>query len=193
MVKQWMVGLLCLVSLASWGCQPAGGEKKGADAAGSSTAAGTGRSSDPGRATDEFLKALFAGETQRAMAMMTDKSRAAAQQAGIEMEAPGSKSATFKITEQTTLEGDPHAAQVWSVITDTNEQGKPESYDIVWLLKRDAAGWAICGMATVLFQHEFVIDFEDANDVIAKRQWAAQQAQRELQAMSAKAPATQVR
>ena len=48
-------------------------------------------------------------------------------------------------------------------------------------------------MATVLFQHEFVIDFEDANDVLAKRQWAAEQAQREMAAMSAKPAATQSR
>lgn len=193
MTKRFLAGSLLVVGLLSIGCQPASSDKKEAPKASSGTATSAVRHSDPGKLTQDFLAALFAGDTKRAMAMMTEKAQAASQQAGIEMEAPGSKQATFKITEQATMEGDTNAAQVWTVITDTNEKGEAEPYDIVWLLKRDAQGWAISGMATVLFQHEFVIDFEDANDVLAKRQWAAEQAQREISALSAKPAETQTR
>jgi len=70
-----------------------------------------------------------------------------------------------------------HVSSNW---TDTGEDGQPATDEIIWMLRRDPAGWRIAGMATKIFKDELplLLDFEDPQDMIRKQQLAEAEMQR---------------
>lgn len=174
---------LLLLAILAIGCQrggpasdsaavPANGQVAPADRSATAEAAG------PKETVESFLAALFAGDAEQAVALLTPEARKASAEADLELEAPGSPNARFEVTEVAIPEDGPDEAHVWTVLTDPNQQGIDQAYDIVWLLRKDSrARWRVFGMATTLFEERLplLLNFEDPQDVLAKRQWVRQQ------------------
>ena len=60
-------------------------------------------------------------------------------------------------------DGNPDAAYVSCLWSEKFENGEAESYEVVWVLRRESAGWRVAGMATQLADSEepVFLDFED--------------------------------
>ena len=58
-----------------------------------------------------------------------------------------------------------------STWTDTEEDGSVSTHEIVWILRRETAGWAIAGFATRVFEDQppLILNFEDPLDLQRKR------------------------
>lgn len=148
------------------------------------------------RQVHEFLTALFAGNDEKALDLLTATARQATTDSELALQSPGSPDADFEITEVALLKDDSNQAHVWTVIRDETAEGEADAYDIVWLLRREEARWGVYGMATTLFEDRvpLVLNFEDPEDVAAKRLWAQQEHQRRLQqAMNNSAESTDQR
>jgi hypothetical protein len=60
-------------------------------------------------------------------------------------------------------DNDPDAAYVSCLWSEKFENEETESYEVVWVLRRETAGWRVAGMATQLADSEepVFLDFED--------------------------------
>ena len=60
--------------------------------------------------------------------------------------------------------------QVKTTWTDLDERGQPQTDEIVWVVRREAQGWRIAGMAAVMVAGEDPIpfDFENPEETIRK-------------------------
>jgi hypothetical protein len=70
------------------------------------------------------------------------------------------------------VSGGAHVSSVWTEkFLDDNNQPAEVNYEIVWLLRQEAAGWRLAGMATELVPgHGMqVLNFEDPDEMIRKR------------------------
>ncbi|MEX2357706.1 MAG: hypothetical protein WEE51_05210, partial [Pirellulaceae bacterium] len=87
---------------------------------------------------------------------------------------PGSSTARFKVGQVVYTTDAKVSAHVESHWIDVDETGKKQSYEIVWILRRESRGWAVAGMATELFAGEapLVMNFEKPQDMLAQQQRA---------------------
>jgi hypothetical protein len=84
---------------------------------------------------------------------------------------PGSPTATFEVTQTEILGDQKDGAHVLSTWSDTDANGQQTSHEIVWILRRETAGWAIAGFATRVFEDQppLILNFEDPLDLQRKR------------------------
>jgi hypothetical protein len=70
---------------------------------------------------------------------------------------------------------------VW---VDTDEAGRENNENIVWVVRLDPEGWRVVGMAMKVFDDlpPLLLNFEDPDDMIAKQEMVAQELQRRAQA-----------
>jgi hypothetical protein len=125
----------------------------------------------PPDAVKAFLQAIKVGDEKTADDMLTKIAREETKKADLHVAPPGSDTANYKIGKHV-IEG--KEAKVSSTWTDVDEEGKPQTDEIVWLLKLEPEGWRICGMATELFPDEepLILNFEDPKEMIAKQEKA---------------------
>ena len=145
--------------------QRAGGTTFVGDVAGSS------RSLPPASATPEsvvriFLQAARSGDETTATQLLTRKARQQTEKEGLALEPPGTPTMRFTIGDAEIPSDDPQAAYVGS--TWTESQGTSgESFAVTWILRRQADGWRIAGMATQTAPTEqpMWLNFEDPEHV----------------------------
>jgi len=170
--------LLAVVALCS---TIAGGCNKSETSGPGTTTAGVAADvpNQPERVVQEFLEAVRTGNDARATQMLTETAQRETQKHDLVVAPPGSDTASFKIGEVEYVVKDEvaHVASQW---TDTGEDGKPHSDEIIWALRRDNGAWRIAGMAAKLFPGEppLLLDFEDPEDMIRKQQMAEAEMQR---------------
>jgi hypothetical protein len=125
----------------------------------------------PPDAVKAFLQAIKVGDEKTADDMLTKIARDETKKADLHVAPPGSDTANYKIGKHV-IEG--KEAKVSSTWTDVDEEGKPQTDEIVWLLKQEPEGWRICGMATELFPDEepLILNFENPKDMIEKQEKA---------------------
>lgn len=145
---------------------------------------GTGAASAPAETTGpdvavfKFLEAVRTGNDQAATGMLTALAQKKTTEMQLAVAPPGSPTAAFEVGEFEMIgDNGAHVASKW---TDLGDDGKPHTDDIVWMLKRDAQGWRIAGMATKLFDDlpPLMLNFEDPEDMIRQQQAAEQEFQR---------------
>lgn len=126
----------------------------------------------PDAAVTNFLKALKAGDDSLATSMLTKKAQAEMERTESAIKPPGSPTATFNVSEVEFLGEQKTGAHVLCTWTDKDEAGADKTYEIVWILRDEAAGWSIAGMATRVFddQDPLILNFEDPLDAQRKRQ-----------------------
>ncbi len=132
-----------------------------ADAA--ESAAVTVAAESPEQAVGSFLNALQTGDDKAAAALLTTKAREETASHDMVVEPPGAPNATYAVGRVQHPDGNPDAAYVSCVWSEKFENGEAESYEVVWVLRREGAGWRVAGMATQLADSEepVFLDFED--------------------------------
>lgn len=102
--------------------------------------------SEPTEIVRVFLDAMREGRGEQLAALFSTNARAEIQKQGIKIEPPGSAQATFEIGEAA-LQGDAMlVSSLWKEPPATPGE-VPQEMEVVWELRKEAAGWRVCGMA----------------------------------------------
>jgi hypothetical protein len=122
----------------------------------------------PAGAVYHFLAAFRSGDDTTAEAMLTELSRKQIKEHKLVVAPPANDSVQFEIGDVEML-GD-NGARVkaqWSDIKD----GKRFTDETTWMLRKEAAGWRVAGMAAIVFPGEpsILLDFENLEETQAKR------------------------
>ncbi len=134
-------------------------------------AATSGSQQGPDQVMQQFLGAIKKGDDKQASSLLTELARKKTSEMEMVVAPPGSDTASYKILE-TEIEN--NEAQVATEWTDLDADGRPHTDPIVWLLRREPAGWRIKGMGTRIFpdMDRIVLNFEDPVDMLHKQQEA---------------------
>jgi hypothetical protein len=145
----------------------------------------------PDATVREFLEAVRKGDDALAELLLTDVAREETRKHDLSVAPPGSDTAKFEVGKVEYVAAN-EVAHVESVWTDIGEDGQPQSDPIIWMLRRDPAGWRIAGMATKIFKDELplLLDFENPEDMIRKQQMAEAELQRRAAGGAPNAAAT---
>lgn len=117
----------------------------------------------PEQAVNTFLNALQTGNDKAAAALLTSKARAETAKHDMVVEPPGAPNATYNVGRVEHPDNNPDAAYVSCLWSEKFEDGQEESYEVVWVLRKEEPGWRVAGMATQLDDAEepVFLDFED--------------------------------
>lgn len=129
---------------------------------------------DPKAVIELFLVSLRHGDAATTSRLLTSKARTETAKHDMVVRPPGSETAKF-VVGQTIYTTETHdICHVESNWTDVDDAGRRQTYEIVWILRKEPSGWAVAGMATELFSGEapLVMNFEDPLDMLAQQQRA---------------------
>ncbi len=128
----------------------------------------------PGRVIEEFLEAVRTGDDQRVASLLTPLARQRTAEMQMVVAPPGSDTAKFQLRDVELVADGAHVSTDW---TDLDTDGHARTDRIIWILRRNAEGWHIAGMATPLFadQAPIVLNFEDPADMLRKQQQAEEE------------------
>jgi hypothetical protein len=160
--KGFLAALLCVV-LAGSGCNQS-----------PSATAQEGDPAGPGGVVAEFLDAIRVGDDDKAGQLLTPLARKKTTEMEMVVAPPGSDTAKFQVLA---VELVGSGAQVTADWTDLDNDGRPHTDRIIWILRKEAEGWRIAGMATQVFadQKPLVLNFEDPADMLRKQQQAEEE------------------
>lgn len=129
---------------------------------------------DPKQTVDLFLTSLRDGDDTSTSRLLTAKARGETSKHDMIVRPPGSQTAQFVVGQIIYTTADRDIAHVESNWADVDEAGRRQSYEIVWIVRKETSGWGIAGMATELFPGEspLVMNFEDPVDMLAQQQRA---------------------
>jgi hypothetical protein len=133
-------------------------------------AAKPGFKSDTPQATVQvFLEAVRTGNDEQAAAMISTLARQKTAALG-GITPPASDTAKFTIGKVEFIGED--GARVGSVWTDVDEEGQSHSDEAVWVLRKEADGWRVAGVAAMVFPGEepLLLNFEDPDDMRRKQE-----------------------
>jgi hypothetical protein len=132
---------------------------------------GGGDGLEPDGVMNEFLAAVRQGDEAKSSSLLTTLARQKASEMEMAVSPPASDTASFKVLE-VEIEGD--EAQVGTDWTDVDGEGSARTDRIVWMLRKEDAGWRIHGMATRVFPDmpPVILNFEDPDDMLSKREQA---------------------
>ncbi len=144
-------------------------------------------SATPEEAVSSFLNALQTGDEKAAAALLTTKARQETAAHDMVVEPPGAPNASYSVGRVEHPGNNPDAAYVNCVWSEKYADGELESYEVVWVLRRETAGWRVAGMATQISDSEepVFLDFEDLaamEDAVEKADSAQDAAKRDLSA-----------
>jgi hypothetical protein len=128
-------------------------------------------SEGPAAAAAQFLEAVRTGNDEKVTKMLGTVARAKLAEANISVIPPASDTAKFKVGKVEYIGED--GARVNCLWTDLDENGEPRSDHALWVLRREAEGWRVVGVAADTFDKEppLLLNFEDPQDVVKKQQW----------------------
>lgn len=169
-MRQMMFGVLALSWVALTGC----GSSDPAPTAATSGSSKVATAETPADAIQTFLEAIRTGDDKAADLMLTKVARVKTKEADLHVAPPGSKTAKFTVGRHNISGQDAHVESTW---TDVDEEGKPQTDEIVWILHKEPEGWRISGMATELFPGEepLILNFENPEEMMQKQQQAEQE------------------
>jgi hypothetical protein len=102
--------------------------------------------SEPKEIVRVFLDAMREGKGEQLAALFSTNARAEIQKHGIKIEPPGSAQATFEIGEAAPQGDAILVSSLWKEPPTTVGE-VPQEMEVVWELRKEAAGWRVCGMA----------------------------------------------
>ncbi|NLF06665.1 MAG: hypothetical protein GX594_01620 [Pirellulaceae bacterium] len=175
----------CVLIAISLGCGKqsqngqAAGNKPGANPA-QNAAAQSNKLTGPAAAVHEFLEAVRTGNDDQAAQMLSTIAREKTAALNRNVTPPASDTAKFTIGKVKFVGED--GAQVESSWTDLDMDGEPRTDDAVWVLRKEAAGWRIAGVAVIIFPGEppLLLNFEDPEDMFRKQQWVREEIRRRM-------------
>ncbi len=136
------------------------------------------KSATPEEAVSEFLDALRSGNDKTAEAMLTAKAREETAAHDMVVAPPGAPNASYQVGRVQHPEGQDDAAYVSCTWSEKNGDDDV-SYEVVWILRKETAGWRIAGMATQLAENEepLFLNFEDLSQLASELENAEREAE----------------
>jgi len=127
---------------------------------------------NPQETVIHYLQAVKDGDENQVAALLTATARRKTAEANIAVAPPGSETAEFSVGDMEIIDEDKKTAHVASIWTDQDEEGKPMTLRIVWVVRQDSEGWRIAGMITRLSPKEpvLVLNFEEPEEVVRRNQ-----------------------
>ncbi|MBT4693180.1 MAG: hypothetical protein HOB73_07550 [Planctomycetaceae bacterium] len=124
----------------------------------------------PEQVVEHFLAALQQGSDEEVTGLLTAKARNETAKHDLVVRSPGSPTAEFSVGELELVSGGAYVNSQWS---DTSRDGFTHSFEIIWVLRKQANGWRIAGMATRVAENEqpTYLNFENPREMI--RKWNA--------------------
>jgi hypothetical protein len=162
-----MLLLLFFVAVMA-GCGGSGDSKPADSAGAGSDQAASSQMARPEVAVAEFLEAVRVGNDQKAAEMFTPLARQRVAELNIQVAPKGSDTASFSVGEVEYVAQD--GARVAATWTDLDEDGKPRTDEMTWMVRQESEGWRVAGMATVVFPGEppLLLDFEKPQETLRK-------------------------
>jgi hypothetical protein len=136
----------------------------------------------PAEATHVFLEALRTGNDEKATQMLSKMAREKAASLNKNVTPPASDTASFVVGKVDYVAED--GARVACKWTDVDPDGKSRTDEAIWVLRREAEGWRIAGVAAQVFadQPPLLLNFEDPEDMARKQQWVREEYRRRAEA-----------
>ena len=124
----------------------------------------------PEQVVEHFLAALQQGSDEEVTGLLTAKARTETAKHDLVVRSPGSPTATFSVGALELVSGGAYVNSQWS---ETSRDGFAHSFEIIWVLRKQANGWRIAGMATRVAENEqpTYLNFENPQEMI--RKWNA--------------------
>jgi hypothetical protein len=150
---------------------------------------------NPEEVLQQFLTSVKAGEKAKAENLLTTIAREKTAAEGIGIGNLSNAGMSFEVqgVQNLAMPDGKEAAHVSCVFTEKQEDGKSESHNIIWALRKETVGWRVAGMAWTPFAGEppIFMDFEDPADMLRKQQLLAEEQERRANPQAAQ-PATTV-
>jgi len=120
-----------------------------------------------------FLNALRTGDSATTESLLTTKARQELAKYSMTVDPQSAPNAAYQVRPAEFVKDDPNGAHVSSVWTEKFDSGE-ETYEIVWVLRRQAEGWRLAGMALQLLPGRPMdfLNFEDPADMLKKKEEA---------------------
>jgi hypothetical protein len=130
-------------------------------------------SATPDQVVTVFLNALRAGDSPTTESLLTAKAREELAKHSMSVDVQSAPNAIYQIRSAEVLADNPSGAHVSSVWTEKFDDGD-ETYEIVWVLRRQSEGWRVAGMAMQLIpeQEPQFLNFENPEDMLRKKEEA---------------------
>lgn len=128
----------------------------------------------PDEVVTAFLEARRSGDPNTTSALLTSTARAATAKHKIDVNGDALPDLQFQVAKPKYLKNNPKGAHVSSIWTEILPDGTKASYEVVWVLRKEAAGWRVAGFAAELTpgtEPQF-LNFEDPEDMMKKQQEA---------------------
>lgn len=127
-------------------------------------------SATPEQVVEHFLSALQQGSDEQVTGLLTAKARTETAKHDLVVRSPGSPTAKFSVGALELVSGGAYVNSQWS---ETSRDGISHSFEIIWVLRKQANGWRIAGMATRVAENEqpTYLNFENPQEMI--RKWNA--------------------
>lgn len=188
----WVI-MLGVASLGVSGC----GKSDEAAPVAVAPAANSDSQAQPQDVLRQFLNAIKTGKKDAAEQLMTTVARQRIAEAGIGMDDLSSSSATmsFEIhgVQLLKMPDNKEGAHVSCTLSDKLEDGKIESQNIIWGMRKETLGWRVAGMAWTPFANEppIFMDFENPEEVLEKQKLLVEEQERRANPQAAQ-PSTTV-
>lgn len=138
-----------------------------------------GSSNSPSEAVAQFYEALRSGQDSKIAALLTDKAREETANSGLDIQSQGSTRLEYELGEVQFVDDAMQGAHVRSLWIDYLPDGERVGTEVIWVLRQQADGWRIAGMATQVIEGELplLFNFEDPEDMLRKKEYVEQQYQ----------------
>jgi hypothetical protein len=132
----------------------------------------------PAKAVEQFLEAVKTGNDKAAANMLSAVTRQRTAALNYAVKPPASDTAKFTIGKVDYVNAD--GARVACTWTDLDPDGQPKTDEAIWVVRREANGWRIAGVAAQVFPGEppLLLNFEDPEDMVRKQQWVREEIRR---------------
>jgi hypothetical protein len=138
----------------------------------------------PEQIVQQLMVAFRNGNDEAAAKLITEKARQELERTGKTVSPPGSKTMQFKVGEVQYLDEQKNTAHVACEITDSDPAGELTTYNVIWGLRKESAGWRIGGIAMKVFEDQppVLYNFEDQDDMDRKVELISDEMDRREQA-----------
>ena len=175
----WIALLLVVAGCSKpAGTDPSSTTPQGSEAAGTATNDRTdagAKAGGPDKAVAEFLEAVRTGNDEVATQMLSAVARQKTAALNRNVTPPASDTAKFTVGKVDYVGND--GARVACTWTDLDPDGQPKTDEAIWVVRREANGWRIAGVAAQVFPGEppLLLNFEDPDDMFRKQQWVREE------------------
>lgn len=138
-------------------------------------------SDGPAETVAVFLEAVRTGNDEKASRMLSTVAREKTASLNRSVTPPASDTARFSVGKVDWVGQD--GARVACTWTDLDADGQPRSDEAIWVVRREAEGWRVVGVAAMIFPDEppVVLNFEDPDDMVRQQNRIRDEIRRRMQ------------